>query len=425
MDKIVESKFMQALQRMGTKLAANKAISSVSGALMGMMAIIMTGAVFQILASVPQALGWVTTTSKYYTVMMMPYNMTMGLLSVFFVFATAYIYSRTKGHNPLMGGVVALALFLIVASPIQAVELADGTTMNVLNTTSLGGVGLFAAILVGLGSVGITQIFKKNKIVIQMPDSVPQSLSDSFTVMLPMVANVVVWYGLDLILDATMGTTLPLAITGILAAPLGALTSVPGILVLCFIACFLWFFGIHGSLIVYTAIMPSMMANAIANAQAVAAGGQAIFYATALFGVIQYAGGTGNTLPLIFFGLRSKSEQLRAISRVGLVPGIFGINEPISFGYPVMYNPVIAIPFIINPIISGILVYLGYMIGFFKPGYISVGGMLPFGVATYLSALAWQNIFIPVVCLVVAFICYYPFFKIYEKQLIERESQAN
>ena len=184
----------------------------------------------------------------------------------------------------------------------------------------------------------------------------------------------------------------------------------------------LWIFGIHGSMVVVMAIMPVMMQNVMANGAAVAAGQAPVFYATALFGALGCAGGSGNTLPLVLMGLRSKSEQLRAVSKVALIPGIFNINEPVTFGYPVMYNPILAIPYIFGTVLTALVVWLGYVIGFFQPAYIMLMTAMPLGVGEFLGSLAWQNILIPVVGIVVNGLCYFPFFKAYEKQLVEKET---
>lgn len=70
-----------------------------------------------------------------------------------------------------------------------------------------------------------------------------------------------------------------------------------------------------------------------------------------------------------------------------------------------------------------IICYFGYMIGFFKPAYISITANLPVGY-WYLTTLSWTNIFIPVIAFAVAFACYWPFFQVYEKRLVAKEAQA-
>lgn len=179
------------------------------------------------------------------------------------------------------------------------------------------------------------------------------------------------------------------------------------------------------AMVVFIALMAITIQNTTANAAAVAAGGQPQFYASMLFGAVACAGGTGNTLGLVLHGLRSaKSKQLKAVSKAAIVPGIFNINEPVTFGYPIMYNPIMAIPYILTPIITMLILWLGYSIGFFKPAYILLMSLMPLFLGEFLTTMAWQNLFIPIVGIVVGLIVYYPFFKIYDKQLAEKEASG-
>lgn len=419
-----DSKFMQTLQRGGQKVAGNKAISSLTGSMMGMMAIIMVGALFQILAVVPNTFGWLDQTSKYYQIMMTPYNMSMGLMALALAFSLGYNYAHSLGIKPLLNGVTCALMFLLVSAPAQSVALADGSSKVVLDAANLGGTGMFAAILVAIVTVRIDWFCQKKNIVIKMPDVVPQFLADGFSNMLPFFFASTLWLTVSTVLSLGFQHTLPTFIMSFLSAPLAALNSVPGMLILVALSCCLWVFGIHGSTVVFTAMMPINMANIMANAAAVEAGQEPVFYATMLFAAMAVCGGTGNTLSLILMGLRSKSEQLRAVSKAALVPGLFNINEPVTFGFPIMYNPILAIPFILHTVVLGLLIWGGYAIGFFQPQYILITAVLPIGVGSFLNALAWQNILIPVLALVVSGLCYFPFFKVYEKQLVEKERVA-
>jgi PTS system cellobiose-specific IIC component len=428
MDKLFESKFMKGLQRFGEKLGNNKGFSAISKSLMATMALILAGAIFQILATVPTLFQWFTTDSQIYKILYTPYNMTMGLLSVFVVFMIAYNYSKSLNMKPMQNGIVALVCFLLVSAPATTVTLADGTTtMTVLDSSYLGATGLFVAIIIGILTVKLTHFCEEKNIVIKMPDSVPPFLSESFSAVLPLLFNILVWYGLGTVLSIlTHGQmTLPLLITYILSVPLSALNSVPGMLIICLFACLLWTFGIHGTMVAYIAIMAIVIQNLSANAAAVAAGNQPVFYASMLFGAVACAGGTGNTLGLVLHGLRSaKSEQLKAVSKAAIIPGIFNINEPVAFGFPIMYNPIMAIPYILTPMITMVLVWVGYAIGFFKPGYVTILSLMPLGVGEFLTSMAWQNIFIPVVGIIVGLIVYYPFFRAYDNQLTAKEAAA-
>ncbi|MDR1532276.1 MAG: PTS transporter subunit EIIC [Clostridiales bacterium] len=420
----LDSKFMTALRGFGEKLGANKGFSAVSKSMMGLMAVILVGAVFQLAATIPTLFGWFTAADKIYTIIYAPYNMTMGLMSVFIVFMIAYNYSKSLGMKPIQNGLVALICFLSVSAPITSVTLADGsTTMNVLDSSNLGATGMFVAILIGILTVKLTHFCEKHNIIIRMPEVVPPFLSDSFSAMLPLLFNLIVWYGVSTALSAATGgqMSLPLLVTYILSIPISAVDSVPGMLIITVFACFLWIFGIHGTMVAYIALMAVMMQNLSANAAAVAAGEAPQFYATMLFGAIATAGGTGDTFGLVLRGFRCKSEQIRAVSKAAIVPGLFGINEPATFGYPIMYNPILAVPYILTPLITMLILWLGYLVGFFKPSYVTILSLMPMGVGEFLGAMAWQNIFIPVVGIVVGYFVFAPFLNAYDKELYAKE----
>lgn len=110
--------------------------------------------------------------------------------------------------------------------------------------------------------------------------------------------------------------------------------------------------------------------------------------------------------------------------KISVAPGWFGINEPITFGMPIMYNPILCIPYVLNIPFVMLCTYLGYKIGFLQPGWISISALLPMGFGAYLSTLRWQNAIWDYLMLIPSTIVWYPFFKIYEKQLIAKESAA-
>ena len=64
-------------------------------------------------------------------------------------------------------------------------------------------------------------------------------------------------------------------------------------------------------------------------------------------------GGTGATLVItLMFAFLAKSKQMRTIGRASSIPVLFGVNEPILFGAPIVLNPVFFIPFILTPIVN-------------------------------------------------------------------------
>ena len=434
MSKFYESKPMQVVKRMGEKVVANKGIQAISAGMMMTMGVILLGAVFQLLAVVLDLVGVIDSTSAIYTMLQAPYKVSMGFISLYVAFTIAYSYAKSLKMQAINAGINSIVLFLIASAPIKTISYvveeaaADGTVAEVaksftgLDIQALDAKGMFMAIIVALTSVKLTHFMEKHNLVIKMPDAVPQFLQDTFRSLIPLTVNALLWTVLGAGCATLTGTALPVLVSALIGIPLGALTSVPGIMIIVLIAGLLWTMGVHGTVAVYAAIAAPLMQYYATNYANHEAGAALVFMPIALFGIINCCGGTGNTLALCIMGLFSKSEQVKAVSKAAIVPGIFNINEPAIFGYPIMYNPILAIPFVLNPIISMAICYVGYLVGFFKPAYISITATLPIGAAQYLTTLSPTNILIPVVAFVVAFLCYLPFFKIYEKGLIEQEA---
>ena len=414
MSNLYESKFMQKVKSIGEKCAGNKAIAAVSAGMMMAMGIILIGAIFQLIAIIPTFFGAWTTDDAIYNILLVPYDLSMGLISVYMAFTIAYSYAKSLKMQALTNALNAMLIFLIVAGPIKTVELADGSSFTGIDNSCLGAVGMFTTIIISLCTVKMAHFCEKHHLMIKMPDVVPKFLQDTFASLIPLVINIAIWHTIGSICLNVMTISLPYAISYLLSAPLGALTSVPGIIIVVLVANVLWTFGIHGTMVVY-------IAN---NAEHVSKGEALVFVPVALFGIMNCCGGTGNTLALCVMGLFSKSEQIKAVSKAAVVPGIFNINEPATFGYPIMYNPTLAIPFVINPLITMIICYFGYMVGFFKPAFTMITATLPVGVSPYLCTLSWTNILIPVIAFIVAWVVYRPFFKVYERDLIEKEQEA-
>lgn len=426
LDALFESKAMNKLVELGTKMQGSPAVGAISSGMMGTMGLILAGSVFSIISSLLSLAGVLQATDAVYQWLQMPYNMTMGIMSIAVAFGVAYTYTTNlKMKGAVANGFVAMFLFLMVCSPVKSVELADGSSMSVMDTTYLGGTGMFTAMFVSIIVVRIIKLCADKHIVISMPDAVPQFLADSFSALIPLVINIVLWCGLNTVLQNAIGAPVPGAVMGILSVPLGALISTPGMIVLVLIAMIFWSFGIHGTGIVYIVLMAPFIAAYQTNTELVAAGQDPVFNAAFLFAGAACCGGTGNVLPLAVCCLRAKSQQLKTIGKAGLVPAIFNISEPMCFGVPIMYNPVIAIPFILNTALTTIVVALGFVSGFFRPPHVLIMTALPIGVNEFLSSMALQNLLIPVVGFVVGYLCYAPFVKMYDKQCLAKEAEGS
>ena len=230
-ERFAESKFMRKLQEGSQKLASNEIFSTISGGMGATMGLIMVGAVIQIVCAVGAMFGW-DTSSASYQAFYMPYKLTMGLMGFFMCFSMAYNYAKRKKMNQMQSVVTALVCYILVVSPpvSASVVAADGTigsAFDALNLSSLGTGGMFVAIIVGLCSVAISKFVIDHNWTIKLPDVVPEGIAHSFNAIIPMGVNIIIWYGISLIISAVSGGALTLSslITLILSVPVNFLTS--------------------------------------------------------------------------------------------------------------------------------------------------------------------------------------------------------
>ena len=415
MENLFNNPILIKMQEWGQKLGSNKFISALQYGMMSTMSILMVGAFCQIIAAVGDMLGFIPADGALYAAIMTPYNYTMGLIGVWVTGFIAYNYAKNlKLKNPLVHAIDALIVFVMTCGP-----LVDGK----IDTTFLGATGMFLGFVIAGVVVRIEKFCIDKNLRIPMPDVCPPSLVNAFAAIIPLAVNVIIFQGLNAILGM-FSMNLPTVLLMILMIPISGLTSLPGMFIIVFFALFLWCFGIHGTMIVYPIIAASMVEAAQFNAVAHAAGEPLQWFPVTLFAGCALLGGTGNTWPLVLMGLRAKSEQIRAVSKASLIPGWFGINEPVAFGMPIMYNPILCIPYIINPLVIMGLYIIGYETGLIIPPWISITALMPMGFGAYFGTLNIMNAIWVYLMLIPAGLIWYPFFKVYDNQLAKKEAEA-
>jgi PTS system cellobiose-specific IIC component len=216
---------------------------------------------------------------------------------------------------------------------------------------------------------------------------------------------------------------LPEAIMSLFNPLVSASDSLAAILLAVFLAHALWFAGIHGATIVSGIMMPFWLVNLGMNQEALAAGAELpATFMEPFWSFFIVIGGSGATFALVLLYLRSKSVHLKSIGKLCVVPSIFNINEPIIFGSPIVMNPILFIPFVGAPMINAIIAYTAAstdMIG-------KVVSLVPWTAPAPVGAAwgaGWQmgNAALVLGLILLDLAIYYPFFKVYEKQLLAQE----
>lgn len=405
------------------KLSRNIYLRAIRDGFISAMPVILFSSIFLLIAYVPNIFGF--TWPKHIEVAIMkPYGYTMGVVGLLVAGTTAKAltdaYNRrlesTNQINFISTMLASICGFLFLASN----PLEEGGFANAF----MGTKGLLTAFLSAFVTVIIYNICVKNNVTIKMPKEVPPNISQVFKDLIPFTLVILVLYGLDLTVRALINTNVAEAIVKLFEPLFTAADGYVGITLIFGAFALFWFVGIHGPSIVEPAIAAITYANIETNFKMLQAGEHAdkiLTPGTQMF--IVTMGGTGATLvvPFIFMWL-SKSKRNKAIGRASVVPTFFGVNEPILFGAPIVLNPVFFIPFITAPIVNV------WIFKFFVDvlGMNSFSVVLPWttpgplGVIMGTGFEVWAFV-LALVLIVVDVLIYYPFFKVYDKQILEDE----
>ncbi|MCI1136584.1 PTS transporter subunit EIIC [Enterococcus gallinarum] len=356
---------------------------------------------------------------------------TMDILAIIVAIGIAYSYAVNEKLDGISAGIISLIAFLTV-SPSQVSTDSGDVVGGVIARGWIGGNGIITAILMGLFTGFVYTFLMKRNIRIKMPAGVPEGVSNAFSALIPGLVIIIssgIFYQICYVIADKSLTEI---IFSIIQVPLQGLTDsfAAGLIIVTLMGILFWA-GIHGPNIVMGVMAPILTANSLDN-QAIIDAGQSLtlengakIMTPQVIDLFVKFGGTGLTLGLIFSALIvAKSKQLKQISRLSLVPGLFNINEPIIFGLPIVYNPIMLVPFIITPIIGLIITYGAIAIGFMSPfSAIQVPWTTPPIISGFLAA-GWQGAVVQILIIIISIAVYYPFVARQDKISLEQELAA-
>ena len=300
---------------------------------------------------------------------------------------------------------------------------AGETTVAGLSITNFGSNGIFPAILIGILIPLFYDFLLKKNVKLNLPEQVPPMVSEAmnpiFAAMVMFVVVLLIKWGVSLTPYGDIFNMLYQLLTAPTMATFG--TSVLTPLVWCMLRALFWFFGIHPSPLNAMYYPLSSIATA-ANVDAFMAGEPLPYLAFGIMVLFGMIGGTGSTLGLNIVMLKAKSERYKALSKVAIIPSCFNINEPLVFGVPMMYNPMMLIPSLLAPVVGGIVctVFTSLNLIPLNPT-VSVAWVVPYPIAGFLRGGIMLAIAI-CITIVLQGMLYYPFFKILDKQALAEEN---
>lgn len=352
------------------------------------------------------------------------YRATFNMMGLMFAGTMSYKLADSYKMDKLTGMIFGIVAYVIVLPKTVTTDSGD-IVEKVLSFNWTGTQGIITAIIMSILSVEIARLCYKKNLLIKMPDSVPTMVSTAFSALIPGFFIVLV----SLIINGLgfkFSNSFPELVYSIIQAPLQGLIGSPfAIIVVAGLNGLLWWFGIHPT-VINSMLYPILYANADAN-QLLAEAGK-LTTSTGNFGTVQMLdqfatiGGAGCTIGLaITMVLVAHSSRMKAMSKLSFVPAFFNINEPLIFGLPVIFNPLILIPITIAPIVSVSIALLSMKIGF-MPMFTNIQApwATPFLFSGFLVS-GWQGAITQIVSVLASVLIYYPFVKALDNQYHKEE----
>lgn len=345
-----------------------------------------------------------------------------GLISLCTAFGVAYSLAKSYDTDGVSAGIISIGAFLLVTPSVTTKDGVIGIPYNQLN-----GSGLFAAIFVAMITAEIYRQFIQRDFTIKMPKSVPDVVGRSFAALVPGIVILLLFGIVVKVLEATGLGSLSVILAFIVGKPLGLVgRTIFGTFIAVFLNSIFWFCGVNGGQVVNSVMQPIWLQSASENLEALQAGIQLPNIITLPFiDLFTYMGGGGATIGLAICLLMAKSKQYKTLGAISAIPAFFNINTAILFSFPTVLNPIMLVPFILNPCVNAGITYVAMATGLVP---YTTGVQLPWTtppiVGGFLATASWQGAVLQAVLIVISVLIYYPFFKAADNARLKEEMAA-
>jgi PTS system cellobiose-specific IIC component len=281
---------------------------------------------------------------------------------------TAHAVTGLTAGTDAAGAAVSIKAVLEAAG----FDAAAAGTFGGISTSYTGATGLFTGLIIGIAGMELYCALRKVEgLKIKMPEMVPPGVAKAFEVTIPtfialMIVSTVGWLS-----TTVLGLPLNDLISTYVQQPLKVMigNNIFAVMVLYVIIMLFWCVGIHGNNMV-SAVKESIFQPMILENMEIYQKTGDMSQVPNVLNIVMLQmfgewGGSGVTLALIIaIFLFSKREDNRTIATLSVVPGLFNINETMTFGIPLVLNPILDIPFILACVVTVTVGYVLTLIGF-------------------------------------------------------------
>ncbi|MEG0275411.1 MAG: PTS transporter subunit EIIC [Coprobacillus sp.] len=418
------NKFMSKMMPIADWIAQNRYLLSIRDGFMLAFPATMFASIAIILQNLPATFGFAEYIPEGINIFLNDFfgpigNATMNISTLFIVFGIAYNLAKHYEQSALYAGGVALSSFLLL------VPFGSGDKGAFIGLQNLGAQGMFVGMVVAFLSTEIFCALEKANITIKMPSSVPTGIARSFTAIIPAAASLLVFNAIRYGFTFTAYGNVIDFVYNVLQAPIVSLgATLPAtILVIIFTQIF-WWFGIHGTLVVNSVVDPIHAALSLENYNAYLAGiDRPNIICTTFMGCFATTGIIlGIALASILF--IAKSKRLKSTMQLVATPAVFNISEPITFGLPIVLNPVILIPWILAPVAMVTTSYFAMYFGLVpKPIGATVVWSTPMLLSGWLATGSITGALLQLFNVALTTVIWFPFLKALDKGYLKDEEQ--
>ena len=427
------------------KLSNQRHLRAIRDGIIATLPLIIVSSLLMVIAfsynQMPESWGIRQVIQDNAVAILLPYRMSMYIMTLYAVFGIGYSLAKSYDLDGLSGAILAELTFLLTIVPVSIPDVTESISAlaetnaelstflsalpsgYVIPAEYLGSAGMFIGIISAFIGVEIYRFTQVKGFKITMPAAVPPAVARSFESLTPTiiiilgVSTITMWLGINVH-----------QLVGNLIKPLISVTdTLPSTLLIIFLIMFFWSFGIHGDSVVSSLARPIWLILLDQNTAAVASGGVATHNGVEPF--LQWfvhIGGSGATLGLaILFCVKAKSKYGKTLGRTTILPSIFNINEPMIFGAPIVLNPMLLIPFIVTPLILATIAWIATAMNLVNCAVTIAPWTLPGPIGAYLACGGdWRAAVLNVILIIISIIIYYPFFKMYDNELLAEEKEA-
>ncbi|MBP9479141.1 MAG: PTS sugar transporter subunit IIC [Sebaldella sp.] len=411
-----------------SKIANQKHLMAVRNGMISTIPLTIIGSFFLILAAPPldpAYLEKIHYAQRFGANFALVFRLSMGIIAVYATYNIGYYLAKSYNLDGVSAGTLSLLAFMMTHIPLL-MNITNGTVQTkawFIPMGNLGSAGIFGGILIAFFSVEVLRFFKNHRLVIKMPDGVPEAVGRSFESLFPTIFVVIVIY----LVSIHFRVDIHKLLYGLFHPLIRIVNHPAGVIAIVLLITLLWACGIHGVAIIGSVARPIWLILLEQNGSALESGAKILpnVGAEPFYQWFIWIGGSGCTIGLMLLMVFSKSKQLKSLGRIAFLPGIFNINEPIIFGTPIMLNPFLIIPFMLAPITTALLSYFAMATNMVSRVSTLPPWTFPAPLGAYLATNGDPRAIILVfINIIISIVIYFPFFKLYEKKLLSDELKS-